>query len=166
MLPRRRNPLAAIADKLFAHKAPRRRKPVRTRRSVFEQMEDRYMLATVVGGQALNDDPDFFTVGDDLLTGEKIVAAGGLVFNSSTLPRPIIALDAQLDSGVSVSTLTSFDVELRLLYPGNSSLDAVATKNYPATGLSSQQNLRFALQVDASSFSTNNYSWRQDHGDH
>jgi len=125
-----------IADLLFERKSRSRRAPRRGFR--IQPLEERRMLATVVSGQATNDDPDFLVAGDDLLTGEKIVSVGGLSYNSATLPHPIITLDAELEAGVSTGTLTSFDVELRLLYPGNSALDAVSTKSYSATGLSSQ----------------------------
>ncbi|MBI3462739.1 MAG: hypothetical protein HY000_06715 [Planctomycetes bacterium] len=150
-----RRSFAMISDLLFDHKARRRRAP--KRRALVEPLEDRRMLATVVDGYSTNDEPRFL-IGDDRLTGEKTFTAGGLTYSSAAMPHPIITVDAAFDTLAEIETLTSFDVELRLLNPGGT--DAVGYRNnLPASGLTNEDPLRFAVQVDATGLSTGNYDW-------
>ncbi|MDA1049218.1 MAG: hypothetical protein O3C40_01890, partial [Planctomycetota bacterium] len=77
-----------------------------------------------------------------------------LVYQSNTLPKPIVVVETSLLS----SSMTPDSIDALLTFNGS----AGTTYNYGTTGLSPGDSLRFALQADASSLATGHYDYAID----
>jgi len=108
---------------------------------------------------ATNDRPGLCPVPPHLTGGHRVTTAGNTYDNLKN-PHPIITLETQLVEGAAAASITSFDVQLRLKAPpGASYSDAVKSQTYNVSNLAAEQQLRFALQVDASAFETGMHAW-------
>ena len=74
-----------------------------------------------------------------------------LIYNSGTLPRPIIVLETFLQSGSSVPT----SIKAQLTFNGTAGTEYT----YSTTGLVAGGTLRFALQADATGLATGRYAY-------
>jgi hypothetical protein len=74
-----------------------------------------------------------------------------LLYQSNTLPKPIVVIETSLLSGSSVPD----DIDAQLTFNGT----AGTTYNYNTTSLDAGDSLRFALQADASSLSSGRYDY-------
>ena len=97
--------------------------------------------------------------GGSLLTGgleltQALTPGLGLVYQSNTLPEPIVVVDTSL---LSTST-TPDDIDAQLTFDSS----AGTTYGYSTTGLSPGDSLRFALQADATSLATGHYDYSVD----
>jgi YD repeat-containing protein len=94
-----------------------------------------------------------------LLTGglqlvQALTPEVSLVYQSNTLPKPIVAVETSLLS----SSMTPDSIDAKLTFNGS----AGTTYNYDTTSLSPGDSLRFALQNDASSLATGYYDYSVD----
>ncbi|MBI3466996.1 MAG: RHS repeat protein [Planctomycetes bacterium] len=92
--------------------------------------------------------------------GAPLPGGMGPSYSAMLNPHPIITLDT--DFFPAETTLpTSFEVKLRL-YSDPVNYVQTGTKTYDATGLQLTDPLRFAVQVDATGFSTGRHRWEMD----
>jgi len=94
--------------------------------------------------------------GVDLLTGgvklsEPLTPGWELVYNSNTLPKPIVVLETFLRDDSAVPE----EIEAQLTFNGT----AGTTYGYDTTGLEAGETLRFALQADGTSLATGRYEY-------
>lgn len=94
--------------------------------------------------------------GGSLLTGglelsQPLTPGLGLVYQSNTIPEPIVVVETSLLS----SSMTPDDIEAQLTFDSS----AGTTYGYSTTGLSPGDSLRFALQADATSLATGHYDY-------
>lgn len=82
---------------------------------------------------------------------EPLTPGVQLLYQSNTLPEPIVAVDTSLLSGSMVPT----DIDAQLTFDGT----AGTTYTYETFSLSSGDSFRIALQADASSLSTGRYDY-------
>ena len=97
--------------------------------------------------------------GGGLMTGamqliEPLTPGVLLVYNSDTIPEPIVALETFLESGSSVPD----EIDAQLTFDSTAGTEY----SYDTTGLNAGDTLRFALQADATSLATGRYDYSVD----
>lgn len=87
----------------------------------------------------------------DLYLTQTLMPGLGLVYNSGTLPKPIIVLETFLQLSSNVPD----EIKAKLTFNGT----AGTNYGYSTTGLQAGDSLRFALQADATSLATGRYPY-------
>jgi hypothetical protein len=96
------------------------------------------------------------SLGGGLLAGELQLATPltpgiALVYNSNTIPEPIVVVETSLESGSSVPD----ELSAQLTFNASAGTDYT----YSTSGLSAGDTLRFALQHDATALATGRYDY-------